>query len=86
MKISALKKAIKQFDDEMEVVLQKDAEGNGYSPLAEVHGNAIYIAESTWGGDVYSTEWSADEACMESDEWEEFKALNPKCVILAPIN
>ena len=86
MKISELKEVIKQFDDDMEVVLQKDSEGNGYSPLADVDGDAIYIAESTWEGDVYSAGWTADDACMEPDEWEEFKASNPKCVVLAPVN
>jgi len=86
MKIAELKKAIEQFDDDMEIILQKDGEGNGYSPLADVNGNAIYIPTSTWSGDIYSTEWSADDACLDIDDWEEFKSSNPNCVVLAPIN
>ena len=70
----------------MEVILQKDAEGNGYSPLYAVDGNAIYVPDSTWHGEIYSVEWSADEACMEPNEWDEFKKSNPKCVVLVPIN
>ena len=37
-----------------EVVLQKDSEGNGYSPLAGADPEAVYIPDSTWSGDVYS--------------------------------
>jgi len=68
------------------VILQKDAEGNGYSPLSCVDPDAVYEADSTWSGDVYSTNWSAEDACMERDEWQEFKSSTPPCVVLAPIN
>lgn len=33
------------------VVLAKDAEGNGYSPLAEAQ-DGYYFAETTWSGEV----------------------------------
>jgi len=33
------------------VILAKDAEGNGYSPLSEAD-KGFYVAESTWSGDV----------------------------------
>ena len=69
----------------MEVVLQKDAEGNGYSPLAGVDPDAVYIPDSTWSGEVYSMEWSADDACMSDDEWEEIKS-KPRALILWPVN
>ena len=36
------------------VILQKDAEGNGYSPLADAS-EAMYSADSTWSGEVHIT-------------------------------
>ncbi len=36
MTVKELKKAIKDLPDDMECILQKDAEGNGYSPLSDV--------------------------------------------------
>ena len=69
----------------MEVILQKDSEGNGYSPLAGTDCEAIYIPENTYSGDVYSTEWSAEDADMDEDQWDELKS-KPKALILYPIN
>lgn len=85
MNIKELKEAIKDLPDDMEVILQKDAEGNGYSPLEGADPNAVYIPESTWDGHTYSLHWSADDACMDEEEWEEIKK-KPKSLILYPIN
>lgn len=34
------------------IVLSKDAEGNGFSPLAEAEPGARYVPECTWSGYV----------------------------------
>lgn len=69
------------------VIVQKDSEGNGYSPLAEVDADAVYKAATTWHGEVYSTYWSHMDACFDSEqEWAEFKRNTPRCVVLAPVN
>lgn len=85
MKVKELLQALTQMDPEAEVILQKDSEGNGYSPLAGADPDAVYIALNPWHGDVYSTKWSAGEACMGKSEWEALKA-QPRCVVLFPIN
>lgn len=85
MTVKELKEAISNLPDEMEVVLQKDSEGNGYSPLSDVHPDAVYIPNSTWSGDVYSIDWTADDACMSEEEWKEIKS-KPRTLILAPVN
>lgn len=85
MKVKELKEEIANLPDDMEIIMQRDSEGNGYSPLSCVDKDAVYIPESTWSGDVYSMEWSADDACMEDEEWEEIKR-KPRCLVLAPIN
>jgi hypothetical protein len=85
MTVKELKEAIANLPDEMEVVLQKDSEGNGCSPLAGADPDAVYIPDSTWSGDVYSMDWSADDACMSEEEWEEIKS-KPRTLILHPVN
>jgi hypothetical protein len=85
MTIKELKEAIANLPDEMEVVLQKDSEGNGYSPLIGVDPDTVYIPNSTCSGDVYSIEWTADDACMSDEEWNEVKS-KPRTLILHPVN
>jgi hypothetical protein len=86
MKVAELIAELQQLPPDADVILQKDSEGNGYSPLSVVDGSAIYVADSTYSGDVYSTEWTAEDACMSESEWEDFKNSNQRCVILAPVN
>lgn len=85
MTVKELKEAIADLPDDMEVILQKDAEGNGYSPLYRASSNAVYIPETTWYGEVWWADWSADDACMSDEEWEEVK-LKPRALILRPVN
>jgi hypothetical protein len=85
MLVKDLIEALKDLPPDAEVILQKDGEGNGYSPLSGVDADAVYIAETTWAGEVYSAGWSADDAGVESDEWAEI-LKRPRCVVLAPVN
>lgn len=85
MKVSKLKEIIKDLPDDMEVILQKDSEGNGYSPLAGVDEECVYIASSTWNGEVLDTKWTAEDADMEESEWEEMKS-RPRALVLYPVN
>lgn len=87
MTVEELIAELQKLPPTAQVILQKDAEGNGYSPLCEVDGNAIYTARSAWSGEVMSTNWSAYEACFESeDEWEKYRAEHPRCCVLSPVN
>ena len=85
MKVKELLEVLAGVDPEAEVILQKDAEGNGYSPLHVADPDAVYVSDCTWSGDVYSMEWSADDACKTEEEWNTIKAM-PRCVVLAPVN
>ena len=85
MTIRELKEAIKDLPDEMEVIIQKDAEGNDYSPLYDVDSNAVYVPEAPWYGVAFSLGDSAEDGCMTEEEWEEIKK-KPKSLILFPIN
>ena len=64
MTVKELKELIESLPDEMLVVLQKDSEGNGYSPLAG-DDNCMYIPENTWSGYVY------EEDELEEDDIED---------------
>lgn len=85
MKVKDLIRELKLLDPELEVILQKDGEGNGYSPLEGTDENCIYIAETTWSGELYDTTWTADEAGMYEEEWIEM-LKKPRCVVLYPVN
>ncbi len=85
MKVKDLISELQQMDPEAEVIMQGDAEGNSYSPLAGADHNTVYIAETTWCGEVYSTNWTPDEADMDPEDWNEILAM-PRCVVLHPVN
>lgn len=85
MTVKELKAELENLPDEMEVILQKDAEGNGYSPLSGADSDAVYEPESTWSGEVYDTKWTPLEADMTAEEWDEMKA-KPRALILFPVN
>ena len=85
MKVSELKQLLENYPDDTEIIMSKDSEGNNYSPLSQVAG-AIYIPETTWFGDIYSPEWSAEDACMDEAEREEFKKNAKISLVLWPVN
>lgn len=85
MTVKELKEIIESLPDDMAVIVQKDSEGNGYSPLYAADPNAVYVPESTWAGEVYSTNWSAEDAAMDEEEWAELCA-EPRVLVLAPTN
>jgi len=85
MKSHELAKMLLEFPD-VELILQKDSEGNGYSPLRGVDFDVVYVADTTWRGEVFNTTLNADDNCMEEEEWEELKKSNPGYAVLYPIN
>lgn len=86
MNVRELRDFLAQLPDDMPVILQRDPEGNGYAPAAGADSDCIYVYEGNFYGDasVYSTDWSAYDADMGLQEWEEFKNNNPRVVVLFP--
>lgn len=80
MKVHQLKSALEGLPDDMEIVLQKDPEGNGYSTLGGADPGGIYVPES---GEVYADTWSADDACVDVAEWD-LLLLQPRTLVLWP--
>lgn len=52
MIVKELKIQLENVDENRLVVMAKDAEGNGYSPLAALDDASTYLADSTWSGEV----------------------------------
>ncbi len=78
--VKELIEILSSLPEDSVVVLQKDSEGNGYSPLAGGEA-AKYLPETTCNGEVPCSE------DIEGGEYEEediAKMLN--CVVLWPIN
>lgn len=60
MTVKELIEKLQLVDPDRIVILQKDAEGNGFSPLAGIDDNAVYQPDSTWAGEVKIQTLTAD--------------------------
>lgn len=63
MKVKELIDALKELPQDALVVMSKDAEGNGYSPLADI-GQYKYAAHCTWAGEIYPTDEEEGEEAI----------------------
>lgn len=84
MNVSELIEYLLGFDPETEVILQRDSEGNGFSPLAGVD-VGYYVPDSTWSGHFYDPDWTDEDNCMDDDEFAEMQN-RPKSIVLFPVN
>lgn len=87
MKVKDLITKLQEQDPNAIVIMQKDSEGNGYSPLFDVD-DGHYQADSTWNGQPVLVEltpelrqlgFSEDDLAREDGEVSE-------AVFLIPIN
>jgi len=85
MKVKELKELLNILPDNMEVILQKDAEGNGYSPLSGGDSDNIYVSNSSYSGKIYDTNWTADDCCM-SEEEHNWIMSKERVLVLYPMN
>jgi len=72
------------------VILRKDAEGNGHSPLAEAW-ESMYVADSTWSGQTYVTpeDLAAVMAGPNPNGWSEEDGAPDdaeRVIVLGPVN
>lgn len=86
MTVGELKTLLSGFPDDYHVVLAKDEEGNGFSPLA-ASDPAYYEAETTWHGDasfVVGDAFGLDDKDPEYNN--ELPVESANCVVLWPTN
>lgn len=78
MKIKQLIEELQKLNPEFEVILQRDPEGNAYSPAAGV-GEAFYTAISSWSGECHHPD---DVQEMNEEERKKLETV----VVLWPVN
>lgn len=85
MKSHELAKILLEAPD-CELIMQKDSEGNGYSPMAGIDFDVVYVPDSTWAGEVFSTRHTADDHCMTEKEWKAIQKKHSGYAVLFPVN
>jgi hypothetical protein len=83
MTVAELRDFLETIDGERLVVLQKDAEGNGFSPL-DGYWQGAYRAETTWYGDA-GLEALTDKH-REAGYDDEDVIYGEPALILTPVN
>ena len=77
MTIKELIKQLESYPDYYEVIVSKDSEGNGFSPLASIY-EGLYIPETSWSGEFLYKD--------ESDINEDSLCPSSPCVLIIPTN
>jgi hypothetical protein len=85
MLVKELIEILQEFDPDTQIIIAKDPEGNGYSPGSSYF-TGYYIPDTTYSGEVYCEDWTAEDCDMDEDQWEEMRRDNPVSVILVPTN
>ena len=88
VRVKQLIEKLQRCSPDYQVILQKDSEGNGYSPLWAVDADCVYVASTTWSGEVYTLSEASAEIGAEDPDGEEAQQLKdaPRVVVLAPVN
>ena len=81
MKVRELIGALEDMDPDAIVILQKDSEGNGFSPLNGVDDSFEYVGEGLGTGDVYPD--APNDYYSEADLYDGDDA--EPCVLLYPM-
>jgi hypothetical protein len=85
MNVKELIELLQKENPEELVILQKDGEGNGYSPLCAVE-TCAYTADSTWSGEVGFRELTDELRAGGYSEEDVGGSDAVHAVVLCPIN
>lgn len=66
MKVRELVKDLLELDQDFDVIIAKDTEGNGYSPMSSPITTGRYTPETTWAGEFEDsdTAMSINAICL----------------------
>jgi hypothetical protein len=81
LNVKRLKEILSTLPDDMEVVVQRDSEGNGYNTAYHADPNCIWNKDHE---DVFSTGYSHEDVCMSETEWQELLKDSPRILVIAP--
>jgi len=84
MNVKQLITLLKTCDQNALVILAKDEEGNGFSPLAGVDDTANYVSDSTYAGEIGLRELTPE--LIEQGYGEDDVVGGVKAVVLWPTN
>jgi hypothetical protein len=84
VKVGELIEILNNAPKDAEVVMSSDSEGNNFSPLSETT-SGYYVPESTWRGSFYDHEFTAEDNCMDDDEYADLIS-QPIAICLWPTN
>jgi len=76
-----LKEIICGLPDDMQVVVQRDSEGNGYNPAYAADPNCIW---DKYKENILSTNETAADNCLEPEDWEKLLKESPRVLVIAP--
>jgi hypothetical protein len=82
--VADLQAALATLPSDMPVILAKDAEGNGYSPLTEAE-PAMYAPDTTWSGEHHLTD-EQRQATGQPDDYSEAPDGAVPALFLWPTN
>lgn len=85
--VKELIEELKQLPEDALIVMSKDSEGNRYSPLSGID-ISLYVADSTWSGDIYLTELTDELRAQGYSEEDLYDGDDDAvtAVVLWPIN
>ena len=86
MKVKEFKILVNSWDDEDEVIMSKDGEGNNFSPFS-TYSKQIYVPDCTWSGEVYQrglTPKMIEQGYSEEDLYDGNNGVN--AIVLWPTN
>lgn len=78
-----LREALEDLPDDMLVYVQVDAEGNGYKKCAGADPEGVLVDDS-YHAEIYSAEWTADDACLDEEEWDQLLS-EPRVLVIHPV-
>lgn len=84
--VADLRKQLCTLPGEAVVVMSRDSEGNGFSPLSSIADNSRYEPENAWAGEIRLKELTPDLKEQGYTEDDVAAETAPECIVLWPTN
>lgn len=82
MTVQELIDKLSKIPGHREVYMSADQEGNRYNKIKRIDDNGILVDAKY--GDIFSEHFTAREAYMSEEEWEDVKTNYPRIVVIWP--
>jgi hypothetical protein len=86
MKAKEFKEIVNKWNDEDEIIMSKDSEGNYFSPFSDFS-EQIYIPDCTWAGEIKQRELTPELIAQGYSDEDLYHGNNGQnAIVLWPIN